>query len=69
MHFHPDPVLPLVQLQCARTAWNPKVPVMAADASCKFALAPNNEAALTALVKNLRGGQLEIEFEHNWLSS
>jgi hypothetical protein len=69
MHFHPDPVLHLVRLQRARTAWNPKMPMMAAGASCKFTLAPNNKAALTALVKNLRGGELEIEFEHGWLSS
>src|SRR5713226_98014 len=23
MHFHPNSVLPLAQLQCARTAWHP----------------------------------------------
>ena len=69
MHFHPDPVLPLAQLQRARTAWNPKMPMTAAGAACKFTLAPNNEAALATLVKNLRRGQLEIEFEHGWLSS
>jgi hypothetical protein len=69
MDFHPDPVLPLVQLQGARTAWNPKMPMMAAGASCKFTLAPNDEAALPALVENLRGGELDIEFEHGWLSS
>jgi hypothetical protein len=41
----------------------------AAGAACKFTLAPNNEAAPAALLKNLRGGEPEIEFEHGWLSS
>ena len=69
MHFHPDPVLPLVQLQSARTAWNPKMPMMATCAACKFTLAPNDEAALAALVKYVRDVEVEVEFEHGWRSS
>src|SRR5262245_56997719 len=42
--------------------------MMAAGAACKFTLAPNNEAAPAALVKNLPGSELEIQFEH-WLAS
>ena len=43
------------------------MPMTAAGAASKFTLAANNEAALTALVKNLRGGEPEFEFEHDWL--
>jgi|GEM_PF-2719118 len=37
---------------------------MAAGAPGKFALASNDEAAPAALVEDLPGGELEIEFEH-----
>ena len=67
MHFHPDSVLPFVQLQRARAAWYPKVPVMAADAPGQFALASNDETAQAALLEDLPGGELEIEFEHGRL--
>ena len=67
MHFHPDSVLPFVQLQCSRTAWYPKVPMMAADATGQFALASNDETALAALLEDLPGGELETEFEHGRL--
>ena len=67
MHFHPDSVLPFVQLQRARTAWYPKVPMMAADATGQFALASNDETAPAALLEDLPGGELEIEFEHGRL--
>ena len=69
MHFYPDPVLPCAQLQRARTAWNPKVPMMAAGAPSQLTLASNHEAAPAALLQALVGGELEIEFEHGWLSS
>lgn len=64
MHFHPDSVLPFVQLQSAGTAWNSKVPMMAADAPGQLALASNDDAAPAALGQDLSGAQLEIEFEH-----
>lgn len=62
MHFHPDSVLPLAQLQRAWTAWDPQVPVTAAGAPRQFAFASNDEPAPAALVENLRGGELEVEF-------
>jgi hypothetical protein len=40
------------------------MPVTAAGPACEFTFAPHNEAAPAALVENLRGGELEIEFEH-----
>ena len=67
MHFHPDSVLPFVQLECARTARHPKVPMMAAGAPGQFALASNDETAPAALLEDLPGGELEIEFEHGRL--
>ena len=67
MHFHPDSVLPFVQLQCAGTAWRPKVPMMAADASGQFALASNDETAPATLLEDLHGAELETEFEHGQL--
>ncbi len=69
MHFHPDSVLPFVQLQRARTAWNPKMPMMAAAVPGQFTLASNREAATAALLQDLRGGELEIEFEHGRVAS
>ena len=64
MHFHPDPVLPFVHLQSARTAWHPKVPMMAADAPGQLALASNDDAAPAALIEDLSGAQVELECEH-----
>jgi len=32
-------------------------------------LASNHEAAQAGLLEDLLGGELEIEFEHGWLSS
>jgi hypothetical protein len=65
MHLHPDAVLPFVQLKCARTARDPKVPMMAAGAAGQFALASNDDSAPVTLVEGLPGGELEIEFEHS----
>ena len=42
MHFHPDSGLPFAQLQCARTARHPKVPMMAANSPGQFTLASND---------------------------
>src|ERR1700693_490539 len=42
MHFHPDSVLPFTQLQRARTARHPKMPMMAPSTTCQFALASND---------------------------
>ena len=67
MHFHPDSVLPCVQFQCARTAWSPKVPMMAPGAPSQFALASNDETAPPTLVEDLLGGELEVELEHGGL--
>jgi hypothetical protein len=64
MHFHPDSVLPFVQLQRARMAWHPKVPMVAARTPGQLALASNDEAAAPALLEDLRGAEFEIEFEH-----
>ena len=69
MHFHPDSVLPFVQLECARPAGDSKMPMMAAVASGQFTLAPNHEAATAALLQNLRGGEPEIKFEHSQVAS
>lgn len=64
MHFHPDSVLPFAQLQRARPARHTKVPVAAAGAPGQFALTSNDETALAALLEDLPGGELEIQFEH-----
>ena len=64
MHFHPDSVLPFAQLQGARPARHTKVPVAAAGAPGQFALIANNETALAALLEDLPGWELEIQFEH-----
>ena len=64
MHFHPDPVPPFVQLQGARAAWHVKVPMMAAGAPGQLSLASNDQTVPPALLEDLRGGELEIEFEH-----
>jgi hypothetical protein len=65
MHFHPDPVLPFVQLQRARTAWYPKVPMMATGAPGQFALAAHDEPAPATFFEDLPSGELEVEFEHS----
>jgi hypothetical protein len=67
MHFHPDPVLPFVQFKRSRTAWRPKVPMMAPGARGQFALASNDETAPPTLVEDLPGGELETELEHGGL--
>ena len=41
--------------------------MMAADAPGQFALASNDETAPAALLEDLPGGELEIEFEHGRL--
>jgi hypothetical protein len=43
--------------------------MMAAGAPGQFTLASNHEAAPAALLEDLLGGELEIEFEHGLLSS
>ncbi len=67
MDLHPDSVLPFAQLQGARAAWPAKVPMMAPGAPGQFALASNDETAPAALLEDLPGGELEIEFEHKRL--
>jgi hypothetical protein len=64
MHFHPDPIAPLVDLQRARTARHPKVPVVASGSPGQLAFASHHEAAPAALVEDLFAGELEIELEH-----
>jgi len=64
MHFHPDPVLPFAQFQCAGTAWPPKVPMMAPGAPSQFALASNDATAPATFVEDLLVGELEVELEH-----
>jgi len=67
MYFHPGPVVPFAQLQRARTAWHTKVPMVAAGAPGQLSLASNDETAPAALLEDLPGGELEIEFEHGGL--
>jgi hypothetical protein len=64
MHFHPDSVLPLVQLECPRTAWNLKVPMMGASAPSQFALASNDNSAPAALLEDFPCREIEIELKH-----
>ena len=64
MHFHPDPVLKFAQLQGARTARHPQVPMVAPPAPGQHTLASNDQTAPVALVKDLPGCELEPEFEH-----
>ena len=67
MHLHPDSVLPLVQLERARTARHPKVPMMTAGATGQLALASDDETPPAALFEDLPGGEVEIELEHGRL--
>jgi hypothetical protein len=67
MHFHPDSVLPLAQLQRAWATWHPKVPMMAAGSPGQLALASNDQTAAAALVEDLPGGELDSKFEHGVL--
>jgi hypothetical protein len=53
MHLHPDPVLPLAQLERASTPWQTEVPMVAAGAPGQLTLASNNKATLNALGKSL----------------
>ena len=69
MHFHPDSVPPFVQLQRARSARNPKMPMMAADAPGQLTLALNHESATPAFLQGLRGAEPEIKFEHSRAAS
>ncbi len=45
------------------------MPMMAAAVPGQFTLASNREAATAALLQDLRGGELEIEFEHGRVAS
>jgi len=65
MHLHPNPVLPFVQLECARAAGYPEMPMMATGTPGQLALASNDETAPMTLLENLPGGDLKIEFEHS----
>jgi hypothetical protein len=67
MNFHPDTALPFAQLQCARAARHPKVPMMAASTPGQFALASNDQTTPAALVEDLFGCELEMELEHRGL--
>jgi hypothetical protein len=63
MDLHPDSVLPFVQLQSARTAWHPKVPMMAAGSPRQLAFASNDQSAPAARLEDLTGGEFEGEFK------
>src|SRR3954451_4254576 len=64
MHRDPDPSLPLVQLQRARSVRETKVPVATPRVPSQFALAPNDEASLTALGESPTSGEHEIQLQH-----
>jgi hypothetical protein len=64
MHFHPDSVLKFAQLQGARSARHPKVPMVTPPAPRQLTLASNDQTAPLALVQDLPGCELENEFEH-----
>jgi hypothetical protein len=64
MNFHPDSVLPFAQLERARTARHPKVPMTATGASGQLPLASNDKTAPAALVEDLARGEPEPKFEH-----
>lgn len=63
MHLHPDPVLPVVQLECARAARYPKMPMTGAETARELALTSNDESTTAARLQDLPGGELEIKFE------
>lgn len=63
MDFHPDSVLPFIQLQGARTAWHPKVPMVAAGSPGQLALASNDQSAPSAILEDLAGGEFEGELK------
>jgi hypothetical protein len=65
MHLHPDPVLPFIQLQSARSTWDPKIPVTATRAPSPLALAPHQKATATELLQDLISGDLQIKFQHS----
>jgi hypothetical protein len=67
MNLHPDSILILAQLQCARAAWHPKVPMMAARATGQLARASNDHSVPAALIQDLPRGEVEIEFKHGEL--
>lgn len=64
VNLHPDSVLQFAQLQRARAAWHPKVPMVAAGATGQLALASNDQTAPAALIEDLLRGELDIEFNH-----
>ena len=64
MNLHPDSGPIFAQLQCARAAWHPKVPVVAARTSGQLALASKDQTTLATLIEGLPCGELEVEFKH-----
>ena len=64
MHVHPDPSLPFVQLQRARSPRETKVPMATARAPSQLALAPNDETSLAALGEGATSGEHEIQLQH-----
>jgi hypothetical protein len=69
MHFDPYSTLRFVQLERARAARHPQVPMMAPGTSRQLALAPDDETASAALVEGLPRGEVELQFEHGDLAS
>jgi hypothetical protein len=60
VHFHPDSVLPFVQLEGAAATLDPKVPMMAPGAPGQLALAPNEKTASSAFLERLASGEAEV---------
>jgi hypothetical protein len=64
MHLHPDPALPLAQLERAGAPGKGEMPVMATRASGQFALAANDKTTPTALGESIIGRDVQLEFNH-----
>lgn len=64
MHFHPDTVLPIIQLECAGPVGKAEVPMTAAAQPRELALASYDETAPLALLERSTSGELEIDLEH-----
>ena len=65
MHLHPDAVFQLAQLERARAAGKPEMPMVATGMTRQLALTSNDEATLTAFGQSLGRRDVQVQFEHD----
>jgi hypothetical protein len=65
MHFHPDSVLPLAELEGAAAPRKAEMPVVATCAAGQLALAANDKASLRTFGESFGSAEVQVELEQD----